>query len=109
MAAMMTEEYTLLDLRPFTPLTRASRANMPPSPLLSARSRKMTYLKHTTTTTVQKSSEMTPKTLPWLTGMAWLPLKHSFMEYRGLVPMSPNTTPREPTMRPRFHPLGGAG
>jgi hypothetical protein len=68
---------------------RASRANVPPSPRLSARSTTETYLNDTMKLMDQKISERTPITFSGVSGMRWWPLKHSLIAYSGLVPMSP--------------------
>ena len=60
----------------------------PPSPLLSARRIRTTYLIETTTVIVQKTSDSTPYTLPGVSG-TWPLAKTSFSAYSGLVPMSP--------------------
>src|SRR5215472_1014362 len=51
--------------------------------------------------TDQKMSEVTPKMLSCdtVTGCGSLGLKTVWTVYRGLVPMSPKTTPRAPTAR----------
>src|ERR1700727_168506 len=51
--------------------------------------------------TAQKISEMTPKMLSCdtLTGCGSLGLKSVCTVYSGLVPMSPKTTPRAPSVR----------
>jgi len=56
----------------------SSRANMPPSPLLSARRMKDTYLIVMTTVSDQKISDRTPMTLAVVSSMACRPWKHSF-------------------------------
>ena len=55
----------------------------------------------TTIVTDQKIIETMPKTLSVLavTGCGSLGLKTVWTVYSGLVPMSPNTTPRAPRMR----------
>ena len=57
--------------------TKASKARLPPSPLLSARVRMMMYLTLTTSIIDQKISEMTPNTWIWLIGKGWEPAKVS--------------------------------
>lgn len=48
-------------------------------------------------TSAQNASEQTPKTLIRSTVITWdLSVNASLSEYRGLVPMSPNTTPIAP-------------
>ena len=71
----------------------ATSARMPPSPPLSARITNSTYFTDTVKMSDQKTSESTPRTLAWVTGIACRPSKHSRSAYNGLVPMSPNTTP----------------
>ncbi len=72
---------------------------MPPSPSLSARITSMTYVTVTMITTDQKISEMIPNTLSVdaATGCGSLGLKTVWTVYRGLVPMSPKTTPSAPS------------
>ena len=65
----------------------------PPSPLLSARMISTTYLSDTTIISAQKIVDMPPRMLAALSAMPWSGEKVSFTAYRGLVPMSPNTTP----------------
>ena len=72
---------------------REVRARMPPSPLLSARITKPTYLIVMTTTSDQKTSESTPRTFASVGATPCAPPKHSRIAYSGLVPMSPYTTP----------------
>ena len=67
----------------------ASRARLPPSPRLSARMIKVTYLSVTSIMIAQKINDSTPSTRSSSRPSAWLPLKVSFKAYRGLVPMSP--------------------
>ena len=63
---------------------------IPPSPLLSARMMKMTYLIVTTSISDQKTSDRMPSTLCSVIGTGWcVPPKTSFSAYSGLVPMSP--------------------
>ena len=50
---------------------------MPPSPSLSARITNSTYLIDTVITRDQTMSDSTPRTFAGVTGMAWLPEKHS--------------------------------
>lgn len=71
----------------------AISASTPPSPSLSARITNTTYLTDTTRIIAQNSSEITPITASGLNGMPCSALKHSFRAYRGLVPISPKTTP----------------
>ena len=75
------------------PAIRPSSAKMPPSPRLSARRMNPTYLTVTTTVSDQKISEATPNRFTSFRAMACWPLKHSRTAYKGLVPMSPYTTP----------------
>src|SRR5688572_21047438 len=72
----------------------ASSANMPPSPLLSAFMMKVRYLPAITMMSDQTMSDRTPKMLSWVGATACSPSTHSLIAYSGLVPMSPNTTPR---------------
>ena len=66
---------------------------MPPSPRLFARIMKNTYLAVTTMISAQKISDNTPSTLSAVAASPYLGLNASRMVYRGLVPMSPKTTP----------------
>ena len=67
---------------------------MPPSPRLSARIMKATYLTDTTIMRAQTISDKMPNILTSVRGTGCAPTeKTSFMVYRGLVPMSPKTTP----------------
>ena len=88
---------TSTEIRPGVRLrrTRVARARMPPSPSLSARSTKHTYLMVTMRTSTQTMQEMTPVMSSRLSGTA-LPssMKTVRSTYKGLVPMSPKTTPR---------------
>ena len=56
---------------------RAVSATMPPSPRLSARVTKTTYLSETTTISAQKNSDRLPRMPASLTGTGWLPAKTS--------------------------------
>ncbi len=56
---------------------RASKARLPPSPLLSARIRMVTYFKVTTIIIDQKMRLSTPKTWRLSTGSGWWPAKVS--------------------------------
>ena len=86
---------------------KASRANTPPSPRLSARSMLTRYLKETRKVRLQKISERIPLTFSGVRATRWVPEKHSFKAYRGLVPMSPNTTPSaEKDRTPSALPVG---
>ena len=73
-----------------------SRAREPPSPRLSARMITLTYLTVTSAMMDQNTIDRMPKMLSGVMGMGWCPLKISFRAYRGLVPMSPKTTPMAP-------------
>ena len=73
---------------------------MPPSPLLSARRIKVTYSRDITSINTQKITDSTPRILPGSNAKAWWPaLKHSRSAYKGLVPISPNTTPSAPSIK----------
>src|ERR687888_700677 len=62
---------------------------------------KATYLTETTSVTDQKISEMTPYTSPVDGSTACPSIANTVCTaYSGLVPMSPNTTPRAPTASP---------
>src|SRR5215470_11235161 len=76
-------------------------AMIPPSPSLSARMTRETYVTVTISVTDQKISETTPKMLSVDTATGWGSpgLKTVWTVYSGLVPMSPKTTPRAPTAR----------
>ena len=65
----------------FDPCARscASSAKEPPSPLLSARIATSTYLTVTTSISVQKTSDSTPKTCAWSTASGCGPMKLSFI------------------------------
>ena len=60
-------------------VTSASRARLPPSPLLSARIMKARYFTVTTAVTDQKISDSTPKTCASSSASGWAPAKLSFM------------------------------
>ena len=65
-------------------------AMMPPSPLLSARVMKLTYLRLTKIMSDQKITERMPSTFSGVIGTGWCaPPNTSFSAYSGLVPMSP--------------------
>lgn len=66
---------------------------MPPSPLLSARVMKVTYLSATTTISDQMITDKIPRILSGVIGAGWGPAKISFIVYSGLALISPNTTP----------------
>src|SRR5574343_1015221 len=76
----------------------ASMATSPPSPWLSARSTKLTYLTDTMVVRVQKKMDKMPKTLSGVNG-TWPEPNTSFMAYSTLVPISPYTTPMAPRVR----------
>jgi hypothetical protein len=66
--------------RALPPLLRemsASRARLPPSPLLSARTRMATYLRATTMIIAQKIRLSTPNTLVASIASSWWPVKAS--------------------------------
>ncbi len=68
----------------------AISANMPPSPLLSARSRIITYLSVTMSSSVQVISDSTPNTASRPAKLAaFAACTASRNAYSGLVPMSP--------------------
>jgi len=67
----------------------AISAMIPPSPLLSARMMRITYLSETTIISDQKIVDRPPSTLAVPSGMPWSGLKVSLAAYSGLVPMSP--------------------
>jgi hypothetical protein len=71
---------------------------MPPSPRLSARMTKVTYLTMTTRTIVQTTSEIIPST-PATSGRTPCTAKMELIAYRGLVPISPKTMPSAPRVR----------
>jgi hypothetical protein len=59
--------------------TSAIKAMMPPSPLLSARMMKITYLMDTTKMSDQNTSDSTPSMCAGVTGTGWwAPAKTSF-------------------------------
>lgn len=69
---------------------------MPPSPRLPMRMANMAYLSEVTITSVQKISDSRPR----ITGADGAsPERNStvFRVYNGLVPISPNTTPKAPS------------
>ena len=85
----------------------ASNAKPPPSPWLSARSTKLTYLTLITRVSAHTISERIPKTFSRVGVSPYIGLKHSLIEYNGLVPMSPYTTPRAVSVRTaRRFPVG---
>ena len=67
---------------------RASMATKPPSPWLSARNTKVTYLSEMMTVRVQKKIERMPSTLPGVKG-TWPAPNTSLTAYSTLVPISP--------------------
>lgn len=73
---------------------------MPPSPWLSARITNRMYFSEMTMSIAHSTSDSTPSTLSGVTGTwwPWCSPKLSFSAYSGLVPMSPKTTPRAPTV-----------
>ena len=62
---------------------------IPPSPLLSARMMRITYLSETTIISDQKIVDRPPSTFAASRGMPWSGLNVSLAAYSGLVPMSP--------------------
>ncbi len=66
------------------------RVRTPPSPLFSARNTNTRYLMETTIIRDQKMSEATPKIA---VTPDWPSLTDCWKAYKGLVPMSPKTTP----------------
>jgi hypothetical protein len=90
--------------------SNATRARMPPSPSLSARMTKVTYLTDTTIVIAQITIEMTPNTSTGVgLTLLWSMLKTVCNEYKGLVPMSPKTTPRALSASARPEPCLAAG
>src|SRR5579859_4665551 len=82
-----------------TRVASASSARMPPSPPLSNRSTTVTYLSDTISVIDQNIIDSTASTLASVSGRPWGPLNASLNAYKGLVPMSPYTTPRAPRVR----------
>jgi hypothetical protein len=74
----------------------ASNAMMPPSPRLSARMMKSTYLIDTTMISDQNTRLSAPSTFAGVADTPCSP-NTSFSVYSGLVPMSPKTTPTAPS------------
>src|SRR5436190_7321966 len=72
------------------------RANVPPSPLLSALSRTSTYLSVTMSNIVHTMMDRMPGTA---SGPPLEAFTASRRAYSGLVPISPKTTPIEPSAR----------
>src|SRR6478609_2952772 len=81
---------------------RNARDSTPPSPSLSARRTKITYLTVTMSVIAHTMVETTPSALSRV-GSTMPPsrLKTVCIAYKGLVPMSPKTTPRAPRTRMR--------
>ena len=76
-------------------LASASKAIIPPSPRLSARIIKATYFTDTTIMSAQTMSDKMPYIFTSVRGTGWVPTENtSLIVYKGLVPISPNTTPR---------------
>ncbi len=78
-------------------LISASRARLPPSPLLSARMITVTYFSVTMTIIDQNIRLTMPYICSSSSGRRWWPANVSRIAYSGLVPMSPKTTPIAPT------------
>jgi hypothetical protein len=72
---------------------KAISAKMPPSPLLFARITKKTYFKVTTNMNAQKIMDKTPMMDSGVSAIPAAGSKQDFKAYKGLVPMSPKTTP----------------
>ena len=72
---------------------------MPPSPSLSARMITMTYFNVTTSSSDQKPSDSSPRTVSASGVRPKCGWNISLIVYSGLVPMSPNTTPTAPATR----------
>ena len=73
---------------------------MPPSPRLSARIINATYLTETTMMSAQTISDNMPNIFASVSGTGCVPAENtSLMVYKGLVPMSPKTTPRAARVR----------
>ena len=81
--------------------TKAVSAKMPPSPWLSARMMMNTYLSVTTKTSDQLIKDRIPYTAATISAGLFAPeaSTDTLSAYKGDVPMSPNTTPKAPTMR----------
>jgi hypothetical protein len=77
----------------------AISAMIPPSPSLSARMMRITYLSETTTINAQKMAEMPPTMFSISSGMPCAGLNVSLTAYNGLVPMSPYTIPSASSVR----------
>ena len=97
----------MADLDPTGTVLRANaiKAKIPPSPLLLARMINITYLNETTTIKAQNTIEITPNTASLEKGTPCCGLKHSFRAYKGLVAMSPKTTPMAPNIKVLKLPL----
>ena len=75
-------------------LANASNAMIPPSPRLSARITNATYLTDTIMMSAQTISDNMPYILASVSGTGCVPTENtSLIVYKGLVPISPNTTP----------------
>src|SRR6476620_1869674 len=100
----------MLRPRPLRPwVARVASASTPPSPLLSARMIRVTYLTVTVSVIDQNRIDTTPST--WR-GEGVMPepwVKVSRRVESGLVPMSPNTTPSAPTTMAAAAALAGEG
>ena len=79
-----------------------SREKIPPSPRLSACRTSQAYLIAMTMVSDQKNRLSTPSTVDGSRGIPWWAESDSLMAYRGLVPMSPKTTPRASMVRASF-------
>ena len=76
--------------RPSARVASAVKDSVPPSPLLSARSRIRTYFKVTTMISAHRISDSTPSTVSRVTGPdSAAAMAASRNAYSGLVPMSP--------------------
>jgi hypothetical protein len=88
--------------RPNARVASAVSDSVPPSPLLSARSRINTYLIVTATMSDQRIIDKTPSTVSRVSGPpAWAATAASRKAYSGLVPISPYTTPTLPSVSAR--------
>src|SRR3546814_1314585 len=88
--------------RPVRPRTASSvSASVPPSPRLSARSTNVMYLCDATSISSQNRIDNTPRICPSL-GLPYHD-KDALMVYKGLVPISQNTTPSAPLRRSVEH------
>ncbi len=86
----------------------ASSAKIPPSPRLSARVTKLRYLTPTSKHRAQKISESAPRILSVGSTECRL-ATHSRSAYSGLVPMSPKTTPKAPSVSASCAARAGGG